>query len=76
MLELKDATLTIGGRQLFGNLSFMAQDGHITCITGPAGSGKTLLLQALLGLLALDEGPGERLAWRRCGRPTTVAATS
>ena len=129
MLELKDATLTIGGRQLFGNLSFMAQDGLITCITGPAGSGKTLLLQALLGLLALDEGlvridgelltplsaptfrrmmayvpqnslspgpptprggemlrrksplptgegPGERLAWRRCGRPTTVAATS
>ena len=56
MLELKDATLTIGGRQLFGNLSFMAQDGHITCVTGPAGSGKTLLLQALLGLLALDEG--------------------
>lgn len=56
MLELKDATLTIGGQQLFGNLSFMAQDGHITCVTGPAGSGKTLLLQALLGLLALDEG--------------------
>lgn len=56
MLELKDATLTIGGQQLFGNLSFMALDGQITCITGPAGSGKTLLLQTLLGLLALDEG--------------------
>ena len=56
MLELKDAALTLGGRLLFGNLSFMALDGQITCITGSAGSGKTVLLQALLGLLALDEG--------------------
>lgn len=56
MLELKDAALTLGGRQLFTNLSFMALDGQITCITGSAGSGKTVLLQALLGLLALDEG--------------------
>ena len=56
MLELKDATLTLGGRLLFANLSFMAQDGQITCITGREGSGKTALLQTMLGLFALDEG--------------------
>lgn len=56
MLELKDASLTLNGRRLFDNLSFMALDGQITCITGPAGSGKTAMLQAMLGLLALDEG--------------------
>ena len=56
MLELKDASLTLEGRQLFTNLSFMALDGQITCITGASGSGKTALIQAMLGLLALDEG--------------------
>ena len=56
MLELKDATLTIGGRELFKNLSLMAQDGQLTCITGPAGAGKTALVQVLLGFLSLDEG--------------------
>jgi ABC-type Mn2+/Zn2+ transport system ATPase subunit len=56
MLELKDATLTINGRRLFANLSLMAQDGQMTCITGGAGSGKTALVEVMLGLLPLDEG--------------------
>ena len=56
MLELKDASLTLGGRQLFARLSLMAQDGQMTCIMGPAGSGKTAMVQVMLGLLALDEG--------------------
>ncbi len=56
MLELKDATLTIGGRELFRNLSVMAQNGQLTCITGPSGSGKTAMMQVLLGFLRLDDG--------------------
>ena len=56
MVELKDATLTVGGQELFRNLSLMAQDGQLTCITGPAGSGKTALVQVLLGFMTLDEG--------------------
>ena len=56
MVELKDATLIVGGRRLFTNLSLMAQDGQLTCITGPADSGKTALVQVLLGFLLLDEG--------------------
>ena len=56
MLELKDASLTIDGRQLFSRLSLMAMNGQVTCITGGRGTGKTALLQAMLGLLPLDEG--------------------
>ena len=56
MLELKDASLTIGGRQLFHRLSLMGMDGQLTCITGAPGSGKTALLQVMLGFLPLDEG--------------------
>ena len=56
MLELKDATLTVAGHQLFEKLSLMALDGQLTCITGPAGCGKTALVRAMLGFLPLDEG--------------------
>ena len=56
MLELKDASLTLGGRELFRKLSLMALDGQITCITGKPGTGKTATLQAMLGFLLLDEG--------------------
>ena len=56
MIELKDASLVLEGRELFKNLSLMAQDGQLTCITGPAGSGKTAIVQVLLGFLPLDEG--------------------
>ena len=55
MLELKDASLTLDGRQLFRRLSLMAMDGQLTCITGGAGSGKTALLQVIdEGLVSID----------------------
>ncbi len=56
MVELKDATLTLGGRTLFRRLSMMALDGQMTCVTGAAGSGKTALLQVMLGFVLPDEG--------------------
>ena len=56
MLELKDATLTVDGCRMFTRLSMIALDGQMTCVTGPRGSGKTLLLRALMGFVPLDEG--------------------
>lgn len=56
MLEVKNASITIGDRQLFGGLSFTVSDGQIVCITGCSGCGKTTLLRAMLGFLPLDEG--------------------
>ena len=54
MIELKDATLTRDGRQLVSGMSMMALNGQMTCITGGQGSGKTALLEALLGFIPLD----------------------
>lgn len=56
MVELKDASLSVGGKSLFAHLSMIAHQGQITCITGGAGTGKTLLLRVMLGFVALDEG--------------------
>ena len=56
MLEIKDGTLSIGGHQLFSNLSFCTAEGGLTAVTGPHGCGKTSLLRAFLGFQPLDSG--------------------
>ena len=56
MLELKDASLAIGGRQIFKKLSMMAHEGQMTCVVGGQGCGKTLLLRVFMGFVPLDEG--------------------
>ena len=56
MLEVKDATIAVGGQILAAGLSFMARDGQLTCITGSEGSGKTSLLRTLMGFLPVSSG--------------------
>ena len=56
MLEVKNATITIGGKTLAKELSFMAKDGQLTCITGEEGVGKTTLLRTLMGFLPVADG--------------------
>ena len=56
MLEVKNATISIGGKTLAEGLSFMAKDGQLTCITGEEGVGKTTLLRTLMGFLPVADG--------------------
>ncbi len=46
----------MGEQTLMRGLSFIAQDGQMTCITGPSGSGKTALIRTLMGFLPVGEG--------------------
>lgn len=56
MLELKDATIRVGERSLLGGRSLTVDDGEALYLTGGEGTGKTLLLKALMGLWPLAHG--------------------
>ena len=56
MLEVKDATIAIGGKTLVEGLSFIARDGELTCLTGSEGSGKTTFIRTLMGFLPVKAG--------------------
>jgi ABC-type multidrug transport system fused ATPase/permease subunit len=50
-VEARALGLEVGGRKLLENISFSVQPGKTLAIVGAVGSGKTLLLEALLGEL-------------------------
>lgn len=56
MLEVKNISLTLGGKLLFDKLSFSVNTGEILCISGASGCGKTSLLKTLMGFIPVDSG--------------------
>lgn len=55
-IELYKATLAVGGREVFRDLSFLAKSGERVAITGGLEGDGTLVLQTLLGMRRLDSG--------------------
>lgn len=56
-VELRDFGLHVAGRPLLENANARFDPGKITLIVGPSGAGKSLLLRAISGLVADDQGP-------------------
>jgi zinc/manganese transport system ATP-binding protein len=55
-VKLDRATLRIGGRDILKQVCFAVRPGEFIGVLGPNGSGKTLLMRAILGLLAPSAG--------------------
>jgi ATP-binding cassette subfamily F protein uup len=56
VLELEDATVTVGGRKLLDRVTWRLGPGDRVAIVGVNGSGKTTLLRTLTGERPLDSG--------------------
>ena len=60
LIEAGHIGKTIGGKELFENLSFVLSPGTRLGLLGPNGSGKTTLLRILAGELEADKGTVKR----------------
>ncbi|WP_051904492.1 metal ABC transporter ATP-binding protein [Hippea jasoniae] len=56
MIEFKNLTYTISGKQILDDINFTIEKGSFVAIVGPNGAGKTTLIKILLGLLKPTEG--------------------
>ncbi len=61
ILEIKDACLKFGERSIWHDLSLDVQQGEFIAVIGANGSGKSMLLKAILGQQDLTSGSVEFL---------------
>lgn len=56
LIEFKNVTKRFGSRTVLDQVNLKIYEGEITTILGKSGSGKSMLLKHLIGLLKPDEG--------------------
>lgn len=56
MIEIRSITKTFKSQKVLDNLDMDIPDGKITVVMGPTGTGKSVLLKLILGLLKPDSG--------------------
>jgi zinc/manganese transport system ATP-binding protein len=55
-VELKDASVRLGGKRIFSDVDLTVGLGQFVTVLGPNGAGKSTLMRAILGLLPLASG--------------------
>jgi phospholipid/cholesterol/gamma-HCH transport system ATP-binding protein len=56
IISLRGVTKSFGSHTVLKDISFDVPRGRITCILGPSGTGKSVLLKNIIGLLRPDAG--------------------
>ena len=56
LIEFKDVTKRFGGHKILERVNLQIYEGQVTTIIGLSGSGKSVLLKHIIGLLKPDEG--------------------
>jgi len=56
LVEFRDVTKRFDSRVILDRINFKIYEGHITTIIGKSGTGKSVLLKHIIGLLSPDEG--------------------
>lgn len=56
MIEVKSITKSFGGANILEDVSVLFEEGKTNLIIGKSGSGKTVLLKSIIGLLEPDSG--------------------
>ena len=56
MIELKNISKSFNGRSILSGISLKFEKGHTNLVIGGSGSGKTVLMKCMVGLLESDSG--------------------
>jgi phospholipid/cholesterol/gamma-HCH transport system ATP-binding protein len=56
LIEFKNVTKRFGSRTILDQVNLKIYEGHISTIIGKSGTGKSVLLKHIIGLLSPDEG--------------------
>lgn len=56
MIEVKNITKSFEGRPVLKNISTVFEDGKTNLIIGRSGSGKTVMIKNIIGLMRPDSG--------------------
>ena len=56
MIKAQGLSKSLGGEKVLDNISFDVATGEVIALLGPSGTGKTVLLKHLIGLMLPDQG--------------------